>query len=139
MSDQENSRRKGIDVAIVVAIITFIGTVMAAVITNSEKLFGAHPTPSATQGPVVTAPSYPANMDPLELRTDRHGEDFSLSPEHTEGPVACAQMCSALPACKAMTYVLSPNGLPAGDCWLKKAAPTPSARSDMTSSLKNGP
>ena len=138
MSDEESPRRKGLDVAIVVAIIGLVGTIVAAAIGNSDKLFGSRPTAPADQTTIAIPNSYPSNMGPLELRTDRHGEDFSPNPEHTEGPEACARLCGSTPTCKAMTYVLSPNGLPAGDCWLKKTVPPPSPRSDMTSAVKTG-
>ena len=139
MSDEANPKRKGIDIAIVVAIIGLVGTIVAAVIGNSEKLF-PHPQPTPPpRRAIVTSSAYPANMGPLELRTDRHGGDFSPNPEHTEGPEACARLCGTTPACKAMTYVLSPNGLPAGDCWLKKTVPPTSSKSDMTSAVKRGP
>ena len=139
MSDEENPKRKGIDIAILVAIIGLVGTIVAAVIGNSDKLFGRRPPIPPARRAIVTSSAYPANMGPLELHTDRHGGDFSPNPEHTESAEACARLCGTNSACKAMTYVPSLTGLQAGECWLKTTVPPTRHSEVMTSAVKHGP
>jgi hypothetical protein len=113
---------------LIVAVIGLIGSLGAAFIANYDKIFG-----KASGG---ASSEYPSNMGPLELQTNRNGSDFSPNPERTAGPEACAQLCSVAAACRAMTYVSSPNNLPGGSCWLKTSQPATSTRLDMTSALK---
>ena len=140
MSDQktETGAGTGTKVAIVVAVIGLLGTLGGAVITNLDKFGGGNSNSGNGGGGELetTADSYPANMGPLELHTNRQGSDFSPNAERVESPEDCARLCGKTGACRAMTFVGSPNNLPGGTCWLKYAIPSASPRDDMTSAIK---
>jgi hypothetical protein len=107
-----------------------VGTTVHAVSFHIEE----HLRCSSYSGP--PGDSEVINMGPLELGTNRDGSDFSSNPERVESAEDCRRLCSKSAACRAMTFVSSPNNLPGGSCWLKTTIPPPSSRSDMTSAVK---
>jgi len=124
MSDTNSERSTGTKVKIAIAVIGLLGTLGGALIANFDKILGPSKNPEVI------------NMGPLELGTNRDGSDFSPNPERVESAEACRGLCSKSVACRAMTFVSSPNNLPGGSCWLKTTVPPPSPRSDMTSAVK---
>jgi PAN domain len=116
-----------ISVQVIVAIIGVVGVLGGAIFSNWKNIFGSSVDDNGDGG---------SGMGPLEMGVNRHGSDFSPNPEKVESPEACSRLCDSSAACKAMTFVRSPQGLPGGDCWLKIAVPEPTPRSDMISAVK---
>jgi PAN domain len=135
MSDDKSEGGTGARVAIVVAIIGVVGTLGGAFFANIDKIFPRSPATDALPAD-RPAGTYPRNMKPLELHTNRDKGDFGPNPARTESAEACARLCGEAPNCKAMTFVSSPNGVPGGECWLKSVVPPATPRPDMTSAVK---
>ena len=73
----------------------------------------------------------PIVMGPLEIGTNRQGNDFDAFGKPAGNAELCAEMCRADSNCDAMTYVKS-----TGICWLKNGVPAASADEDMVSAKK---
>jgi hypothetical protein len=150
MPEEPSTRERKWDTAIVIALIGVIGTLGVAFLNNIDKIFPhssavvqAPASPaggSASPPPNVPESAFATNMGPLMMKTNLQGHDFSPNPERVESPEACSRLCGETKDCKAMTYVMSPNNIPGGDCWLKTIVPKPEPieRPDMISAIKSG-
>jgi hypothetical protein len=67
---------------------------------------------------------------------NRQGSDFSPVPVLLGSAQECASMCSGNRDCKAMTYVVRPDNVAGGDCWLKKEVPELTPAPNMVSAKK---
>jgi hypothetical protein len=92
-----------------------------------------HPaTQTCSDGSVILATDTCAIvMGPLEIGTNRQGNDFDAFGTPAPNAQICAEMCRTKSNCDAMTYVKS-----TGVCWLKHGVPAATADADMISSKK---
>ena len=73
----------------------------------------------------------PAVMGPLEMETNRQGNDFDAFGRGAENAQLCAEMCRIDEDCDAMTYVVSLK-----TCWMKRGVPSARKHPDMISAVK---
>ena len=121
-------------------ILGILGTVIAGVLlqlstnfldlSDKGRSLGASGSSAQTEPPPSPKKSVTV-MGPLEIGTNRQGNDFDAFGKPAANAELCAEMCRADSACDAMTFVKS-----TGLCWLKNGVPAGSADADMTSSIK---
>jgi hypothetical protein len=104
-----------------------VGTVIAGVLLQLSTDFLGIRHKDSTTVPVDRQ----VVMGPLELGTNRQGNDFDAYGKAAANAELCAEMCRSDTSCDAMTYVKS-----TGLCWLKSGIPAPTPNPDMVSSIK---
>lgn len=113
---------------------TVVGGVLLQLSTNFLGLNSPPERPQSTgtiSDPPPPPTPKPVVMGPLEIGTNRQGNDFDAFGKPTANAQLCAEMCRAETGCDAMTYVKS-----TGICWMKNGVPAASADADMISSVK---